>query len=361
MGRSAGGGGGRGFGGGFSGGGRRSGGFSGGFRSGGRSFGGGMRGAGRGFMPPPPRYHGGGGSFWPFMAGMSLGRATSSRSRTADSASGTGASAGAAGTGCASSGCAGLIFVFAALVVLALIFSLLSSSCSGVASVAASTVEREPLPAGAVVETAYYTDEDGDWIHDPRELEAGMRSFFEQTGVQPYLYILPNGSETDVNALSERADALYDQLFEDEGHFLLVFCDNGYGSFSCGYTVGSQAKTIMDTEAVGILQDYLDRYYQDLSLSEEEIFSRTFADTAERIMSVTPSPLLPVVICVVVIVVALVIVVIVKQRAESRRRDQEHMEEVLNTPLESFGDQKLEDLEQKYRAASTDDEGGHAV
>lgn len=108
--------------------------------------------------------------------------------------------------------------------------------------------------------------------------------------MQPYLYILPNGATTSTQDLSRQAEKLYDQLFTDEGHFLLVFCDDGYGSFHCGYTVGSQAKTVMDDEAVGILADYLDRYYSDYSLSEEEIFSKTFSSTATRIMTVTQSP-----------------------------------------------------------------------
>ena len=90
--------------------------------------------------------------------------------------------------------------------------------------------------------------------------------------MQPYVYILPNGESTSVSDLKSRAEALYPQLFSDEGHFLLVFCDDGRGGYNCGYTVGSQAKTVMDDEAVSILADYLDRYYNDSSVSEEESF-----------------------------------------------------------------------------------------
>lgn len=50
----------------------------------------------------------------------------------------------------------------------------------------------------------------------------------------------------------------------------------------------------MDNEAVSILADYLDRYYNDSSVSEEEIFSNAFAKTADRIMTVTRSPVVPV-------------------------------------------------------------------
>ena len=104
----------------------------------------------------------------------------------------------------------------------------------------------------------------------------------------------------------------------------------------------------MDEEALGILADYIDRYYQDRSLSEEQIFSRAFADTAERIMSVTTSPVVPLAICGAVVVVAVVVVVVVRQRAAARKREQEHLEEMLNTPLETFGERELDDLEEKY-------------
>lgn len=46
----------------------------------------------------------------------------------------------------------------------------------------------------------------------------------------------------------------------------------------------------MDDEAITILADYLDQYYYS-DLNDEEFFSTTFAKTAERIMSVTRSPL----------------------------------------------------------------------
>lgn len=351
MGRSGGGGGGHS--GGFGGGGRFSGGFSGGGghgRSGG--FGGGFgHGGGSPFRPRRPL--GGGGSFWPFLVGMSVGRSTARRS-SSDSVPPGGNPGPNGSAGCGTSGCASVIVGVVLLMVLfALIGGVQScsvSSCSATASfdIPASTVEREPLPAGAVTETGWYTDADGGWVRDASELEEGLKDFYEATGVQPYVYILPNGSVTSVSELTSMSDELYGELFSDEAHFLLVFCDDGYGSFNCGYTVGSQAKTIMDEEALGILADYIDRYYQDRSLSEEQIFSRAFADTAKRIMSVTTSPVVPLAICGAVVVVAVVVVVVVRQRAAARKREQEHLEEMLNTPLETFGERELDDLEEKY-------------
>ncbi|MDO4291114.1 MAG: hypothetical protein Q4C41_07810, partial [Eggerthellaceae bacterium] len=243
------------------------------------------------------------------------------------------------------SGCGTVVAVVAVIAFVLLAFALFGgfNSCSS-SSVAASTVERQALPQGSVVETGYYTDKDGGWISSSNTLEQGMRQFYMETGVQPYLYILPNGQSTSTAELSRLSDELYGQLFQDEAHFLLVFCDNGNGSYNCGYTVGSQAKTIMDAEALDIFADYLDRYYADYSLSEDELFANAYADTAERIMSVTPSPVVPVAVCVAVVVVALVL----KRRREAKEREHIRQQEILNTPLEKFGDAEVEELAKKY-------------
>ncbi len=313
MGRSGGGGGG------FRGGGRSSGGFSGGGgRSGGSFGGGGFHGGFGGFRTGPViihnsrRYYGGGGP----SGGNGGGR--------------------------------GMTVLVAVIAVLLFIGVLLASG--GIPSgggVAKSTVEREKLPASAVQETGYYTDEGG-WFGNANRLEAGMKQFYRETGVQPYLYLLPNGAVTSVSELTEKAEELYPQLFQDEGHFLLVFCDDGHGSYNCGYTAGSMAKSVMDDEAVGILADYLDRYYSDYSISEEEIFSNAFAKTGERIMTVTRSPVVPVAVCAAVVVVAVLVFLTLKKRREQREREQKRTEEILKTPLEKFEDQEVEDLAKKY-------------
>ncbi len=228
---------------------------------------------------------------------------------------------------------------------------------SDTGTVAASTVEREPLPASASVETAYYTDEDGDWIKNASDLESGLRYFYKKTGVQPYLYILPNGTTTSTSDLQSRAESLYGELFEDDAHFLLVFCDDGEGGYNCGYAVGSQAKTIMDNEAVDILSDYLDRYYNDLSLSEEEIFSNAFSKTADRIMTVTGSTARTTTMVIggvaIVAIVASVIVVVVKKKGEQKEAEAKRTQDILNTPLEKFGSDEVEELAKKYQ---TDEE-----
>lgn len=239
-----------------------------------------------------------------------------------------------------------LLTLVGLMVVLTLLFAVIGA-VSEDGDIQRSTYQREKLPASAVQETAYYTDEDG-WFSNRSQLESGMKKFYQATGVQPYLYLLPNGETTSTSELTAKAEELYGQLFTDEGHFLLVFCDDGEGSYNCGYAVGSQAKTVMDDEAVAILADYLDRYYNDYDITEEEIFSNAFADTGERIMTVTKSSLPAVAGAVAVIVVAVLVFVALKKRAEQKEREQKRAEEILKTPLEKFGDTDVENLAKKY-------------
>ncbi len=353
MGRSGGGGGrsGGGRSGGFSGGGRRSGSFSGGGfrRSGGRSggpsptgFGGRPAGAWGG---PRPRYH----MSMPFFGGFA-------RPRPA-------VGVPVAGGG----GCGGCLGGVVGLVLAALLIALLTTSlslCDGgsygssydrpsYAQQSDSDTVREKLPADAVTKTDYYTDADGDWVHSTGRLTKGLEEFYERTGVQPYVYILPNGQTTSGSELTALAEQLYPELFSDEGHLLLVFCDAGDGTFNCGYTVGSAASAIMDSEALDVLSDELDYAYNNAA-TDEEVFSDAFAETAERIMAAAEDEqrsqtfLVAAGVVAVVVAVGFGVTYVVKRRKAKEAEEQKRVEEILNTPLEKFGDMDVEDLADKY-------------
>ena len=391
MGRSGGSGGSSGgrSGGGFSGGGRSSGGFSGGSRgSGGRSGGGRMSGSG-GFGGFGGGSGGGGfniGPLIPFLIGRSSRRDEPRYERpygagdaygnpyahttqqnpyqqpftsqqpggaqpggmpTQATQPGTTPASAATKSGC---GWRTIAMIIAAILIVAGLVTFLFSGFGE------ELVERTALPSSATTETAYYTDADGDWIHASGKLEDGMRSFYHQTGVQPYLYILPNGTTSSTQVLQQQAESFYDQLFKDEGHFLLVFCDDGYGGFNCGYAVGTQAAAVMDAQAIGVLGDKLDAYYNNYSLSEEEIFSHAFAETATTIMAKEvggPSGLLLLGAGVAILVVCVVASLVQKKLEEDERRHRKQ-EELLSRPLEKFGDKEVEELARKYEAAAAE-------
>ncbi|MDN6195054.1 MAG: hypothetical protein L0I93_01010, partial [Atopostipes suicloacalis] len=298
------------------GGGRGGGGF-GGSRGGGRSFGGSRgggsrlgggsargRGGNSGNRSSPGRgYYGG---IPPFLGGYGLGRGSRRRRRY-----GRGGCNGCAGGGCFSS----ILTIIVLLFIFNFIWGMIPGNNNNTAvetvQVNSSTIEREAIEESLVNETDYYEDKLG-WIKQPNEIKKGLAHFYEQTNVQPFVYITdningnPNPRPEEIDAFSAE---LYDDLFTDEAHLLLVHFEN-YDQyqyeFSYHTVYGSQAKVLMDDEAESILFDYLD-YHYGRDLSEEEFFSEAFKDTADRMMTVTRSPWVPVLLVIGVAVILIIL------------------------------------------------------
>lgn len=219
-------------------------------------------------------------------------------------------------------------------------------------NVVVSSSNRTALASGSVNETDYYTDE-LDWIVSSSTLEKGMKSFYKQTGVQPYLYLAKPVSSTNTDSeCAAFADALYDELFTDEAHILVVYVENldpnEYGYLHM--VVGSAATTVIDSEAEDILYGYIDSYW-DLDYSEEELFSKAFSDTADNIMKQHTNAndvWRIVVIAAAVIVVLIILFIWWRARKKQKNKEQEDLERMLNKPLDTFGDKEMDDLTKKY-------------
>lgn len=349
MGRGGGGGGSRGGGGSFggarggggrsSGGGRGGGSFGGSSGRGGGSFGGS---SGRGGSP-----FGGGNRSRPIIRTGPIINTGGYRRR-----SGGGFYGGPRG-GCGS-GCGSVFFI---LIILAVAYYMLfsigsggnNSSGSGT-SITRSTVEREALPSGSVNETDYYTDQ-ANWIKNPTEMLDGLKHFYKKTGVQPHVYITEeiNGSTTaseqEVALFSEN---LYDELFTDEAHLLLVFYEPVPNMYTQHYITGTQAKQVIDTEAGNILLDYIDRnYYEDYT--DSQLFSESFRSAADRIMDVTRSPWIPVFIIGGIILLAALSFLWWKRKQEQKNIEAKRTEDMLKTPLDKFGSpSEADELAKKY-------------
>ena len=248
-------------------------------------------------------------------------------------------------------GGAGCLMIFVVAVVVMFFASVMWARVGGFGdnhSITTSTREREPLEAGAVNETAYYRDDLG-WIGNKTELERGLKKFYEETGVQPYLIITDNVNGENKPTSAEVQTYLeieYDTLFTDEGHLLYLFMEYNE-SYSMWYLTGHQAKTVLDAEAMDILMDYVDRYYYS-ELEEEEMFATAFAYTGERIMKVTPSTLETIVPMVAIVFILLLSFSWWKKRKAQKNLEAEQTREILSMPLEAFGDTEAEALAKKY-------------
>lgn len=264
-----------------------------------------------------------------------------------------GPSGGGTGSGC---GCTALIICAIVLIVIVMIATTVGSCNSGYTSsnstITASTVEREKLSASLVNETGYYTDETGSFIQYSSTLTSGLKSFYQQTGVQPYVYITDNingNYAPDESTLDAFAENLYEELFTDEGHLLFVYVDLTDGDGYLGHIViGYSAQVVIDDEAYDILVDYINAYYYDSSLSNEQFVSNAFADAGERIMHVEKSAWPYVFIVLGAIAILVILLVWWKKRKEQKNIEAQQTEDILNTPLEKYGDVEAEELARKY-------------
>lgn len=218
-------------------------------------------------------------------------------------------------------------------------------------SITKSTIEREPLETQYVITTDWYTDE-LDWIQSDTKLESGMKQFYKKTGVQPYLYITDtvNGTTHPTeNDMDTYANQLYDELFKDEGHILLLFYEyNSNSEYKTWYVCGAMAKTVMDQEACDILLDYIDHYYFS-DLSEDDMFSTAFEKASERIMTVTKSPLPMIILAVIVLIIVVIAFRWWKRAKAQKNAEAAQTERILNADIGQLSeDPALKDLENKY-------------
>lgn len=210
----------------------------------------------------------------------------------------------------------------------------IGSASQGKSDVAASYTRRTRLAEGQVTETGYYTDNIG-WLGrgNTRVLQ-GMRYFYQQTGAQPYLYLTSNlgsAEAPDSYAMRAYAEMLYETLFRDQGHVLLLIYRNElYGEgYLTHIQVGSAAASVMDQEAVGILQEYLDSAFENTDLYPESgrdrMFSDIFRNTAWNIMGVRDNSGWFIALAVILLVMGLIIVIDFRRawRRQKKERDEE--------------------------------------
>ena len=267
-------------------------------------------------------------------------------------------------------GCLTWIFTIAIILIITLILYMPSDSSSGGysgnASIQSSTHERTKLDSSKCkTYDGWYYDGWGDWLNS--DVEKGLKHFYEETGVQPYVYIMGNGdAEGNGKAADYRTqeslykfeEELYVELFgqEDQGHLILTWSEypNGSGNYVADIYTGADADTVVDDEGAKILQDYLESNYADDRLTDTEFISNSFRDAADRMMSVQRTTKQDGMIVFAIVVIAIAAVLIfnaLRKRKEAQAAKAKADAEILNTDISKTvpTDSSLDDLKNKYK------------
>ena len=177
--------------------------------------------------------------------------------------------------------CLGSILAFILiLVIIAIIFGSIqnSSQPESPSTTQTAAIERTPLADSLCKETNYYTDEQN-MITDQNQLLTGLMTFYATTGVQPYVYFTATETLDDTYA-----GEVYDSLFSDEGHFLLLIHstpdDQGDETWNDYYLLGTDAAKVIDNTLMDQFWQYYDTNYADINLTTEQVLSQTFSQTA---------------------------------------------------------------------------------
>lgn len=241
----------------------------------------------------------------------------------------------------------GLGTLIACLIVFAVVifsFFMIASDDSDVTS----TINREKIENPIPYDNNCIKDELG-YVENTSKLSKNIKNFYNKTGIQPYIYLKSyDETLTSDSQKDNYAQNWYEQNIDNEDTFLFVYYEDqnpneiGY----MAYVNGKQVTSVMDSEAVNIFWNYIDRYWTDNSLSTVEVFTKTFNSTANTIMekSTTSNDIIKI-ICIIVGIVIVIggIIYILRMKFKRDKEKAKETVEILKTPLD-----KSDELRDKY-------------
>lgn len=241
----------------------------------------------------------------------------------------------------------GLGTLIACLIVFAVVifsFFMIASDDSDVTS----TINREKIENPIPYDNNCIKDELG-YVENTSKLSKNLKNFYNKTGIQPYIYLKSyDETLTSDSQKDNYAQNCYEQNIDNEDTFLFVYYEDqdpneiGY----MAYVNGKQVTSVMDSEAVNIFWNYIDRYWTDNSLSTVEVFTKTFNSTANTIMekSTTSNDIIKI-ICIIVGIVIVIggIIYILRMKFKRDKEKAKETVEILKTPLD-----KSDELRDKY-------------
>ncbi len=250
-----------------------------------------------------------------------------------------------------SSGAATVILVIVFMFLLLMIMGLFGCSSSQEPT---NDYNREKFNNPIAYNADCIVDELGFFV-DPEETGERLKTFYDLTGVQPYIVISETvpGVYTDAQ-LEQYAKNYYKNNIDNQNTFLYMYMgDSNFSEDDApGDMVvyrGNNIKSVMDDAAVNIFWDYMDQEWRS-DLETDDLFVKVYDQTAKRIMTkstTTKDIWLWVVIIAGVVILCLLGLYYVKLKHKREKEKAAETKAILETPL-ATDDPNDDDLLKRY-------------
>lgn len=127
---------------------------------------------------------------------------------------------------------------------------------------------KEPIQEEIVI-TEYLYDNVEYFSSAPEDVISGLKYFYEKTGVQIVIYTT-NGKVTD-----EYTKNLYYELFDDEGHVLIVLPIKLFGNDTQYYYIGDNSELIISDTTMNYLFEKINKSWSNKCTAWNESLIKT--------------------------------------------------------------------------------------
>ncbi len=215
-------------------------------------------------------------------------------------------------------------------------------------SIKSSGKEFEKYNLKGTVSVGYVTD-DG-FMGNTNKTETACKEFYEETGIPLYFYMVDVYPD-DVETCDDYTWNLYDKLFKDENHVLIARYHN-VNWWSWAY--GENVSFFMADDEINDLIDEIYVYWEDADLSNDAVLAKGIKRYQDSLTNNgNGASMFGGLILIVGGILAVVAVFnYISKGKDAKRYDEEaddiRRDQILSQPLETFGNQEVEDLKDKY-------------
>ena len=239
------------------------------------------------------------------------------------------------------------------MIIVVLVYTAITNSLS----TPKSTHERTKLTGTVYNAKNVVLQDDLGYIDSNSRLGNELKSFYDSTGVQPYIFIKDyDANLRTLDQKTEWAQEYYDTYVNDTNGFMFIYfgsADDTNNNISdaqkdvgdMSYVVGAAASSVMDDEACEIFWSYIDRYWTS-DMSTEDMFGTVFGKTGRSIMVVskTNGQIIGLVIFgAAVLAIFIIGYMMIKAKFKRDKEKAEETANILNADIETLSNDKAAD------------------